>query len=161
MRCPPAPHPPEALNAVALGALTRPPIQAQVRIDLQDVLHTRSAVPWGILNGDHDLRTCAGRIHAGAVLEMGDKGRLEPLLCAVSRLGGAACWLLKPARRPLPRHQMQRGNTIDLILVLPGPHQRTTPLHAQGDVERRDQGKTRFILAQHPALALVGFVFTL
>jgi hypothetical protein len=57
--------------------------------------------------------------------------------------------------------QMQHGNTIDLILVLPGPHQRTTPLHAQGDVERRDQGKTRFILAQHPALALVGFVFTL
>jgi len=132
-----------------------------VRIDLQDVLHTRSAVPWGILNGDHDLRTCAGRIHAGAVLEMGDKGRLEPLLFAVSRLGCAACWLLKQSRRQLPRHQMQRGKTLDLILVIPGPHHRTRPLHAQGDVERRDQGKTRFILAQQHALSLLGFFLTL
>src|SRR5262245_46207242 len=91
---------------------------------------------------------------------MRDKGRLEPLLFAVAGLGFAACWLLQQPRRQLPRHQIERRKTRALILVIPGPHQRTTPLHAQGGVERRNQRKTCFILAQQPALALLGFFLT-
>jgi hypothetical protein len=90
---------------------------------------------------------------------MGAKGRWEPLRFAGSGLGFAACWLLKQPRRQLPCHQMQRCKTLDLIRVLPGPHPRTTPLHAQGGVARRDQGKTRFLLAQQHALSLLGFFF--
>jgi hypothetical protein len=54
---------------------------------------------------------------------------------------------------------MQRCNTRDRSLVLPGPPHRPIPLHAQGGVERRDQGQTRFIWAQQHALSLVGFFF--
>jgi hypothetical protein len=120
-RGPPAPHPPEALPDVALGAITRQPIQAQGRRDRSDVLHPRSAVPGGLLHGEPDLRPGAGRRQAGASLARRDHGRWEPRLGAGAGRGCAGCGRLQPPRRPLSRHPLQRGTTRALLLGIPGP----------------------------------------
>jgi hypothetical protein len=114
---PTAQHPPEALNHVELGTLTRQPVQAQVRIGRQDLLHARPAMPRGVINGDHDLGKRPGWIHASRGPEMGDKGGLEPLLFAVLGLGCAVCWLLQQAGGQLASHEVQRRKTIDQILI--------------------------------------------
>jgi hypothetical protein len=72
-----------------------------------------------------------GRIGPRNILEMRCKGCLEPLLFALTGLRFAARWLFKQAGRELPRHHIERRQTIDLILVIPRPHGGPMPLHAQ------------------------------
>src|SRR5215813_1689041 len=91
---------------------------------------------------------------------MGDKGRLPPLLFPVAGLGFAARRLLEQTRRQLARHEMQRGRTIDLILVVPDAHGGAIPLHAERRVSRWHQRKTRFVLAQQDAPPRLRFFFT-
>jgi hypothetical protein len=52
---------------------------------------------------------------------------------------------------------MQRGKTIDEVLVIPGAHQGPVPLHPQRGTPRGHQRKTRGVLAQQPAGARLGF----
>ena len=51
----------------------------------QDLLHTRTTRPRGIIDRDDDLGIDACRIHTRNLLEMHDKGRLQSLLFTVSR----------------------------------------------------------------------------
>jgi hypothetical protein len=91
---------------------------------------------------------------------MGDKSRLQPLLFAVPGLGFAPRRLLEQTRRQLPRHQIKCRKTIDLILIIPGPHHGPVPLYTEGGVERRDEGKAGFVLAQQHALPFLRFFLT-
>ena len=159
MRGPAAQHAPEAFDDVELRAITRQPGQTQVWMSRSDLLHPRPTMPGGIIDGDHDLRGNAYRIRACNISEVRGKSRLQPQLFALSRPRLAVRWLLEHTRRQLTRHQIERRTTIDLILVIPGAYDGPLPLHAEGGVERRDERKARFILAQQHARPRVRFFF--
>jgi hypothetical protein len=155
-----APHPPQAFHDIALRAITRPAIEAQMRMGRSDLIHSCSAMPGGIIHSAHHLRQRAGRIRARHGPEMGDKGRWQPRLFAGPGLGVAPRRLLEPTRRPLPWHQMECRHTLDLSLILPCPHPGPVPLPTEGGVERRDEGNAGCVLAQQHARPFLGFVFT-
>ena len=48
-------HPPKAFNDVELGAITRQPIEAEMGMGRQDLLHARAAMPRGLIDRDDDL----------------------------------------------------------------------------------------------------------
>ena len=104
-------------------------------------------MPGGIIDRDHDLGLGAGRIRPSDISEMYGKGRLEPLLFTVPGLHLAVRGLVEQPRCPLPRHQIERRKTVDEVLVIPGAHHRAMALDSQGGMERRDQRKTRLVLA--------------
>jgi len=104
-------------------------------------------MPGSIIDRDHNLGIGAGRIRPGNILEMSSKGRLQPLLFTAPGLRLAVGWLLQQARRQLARHEIERGKTVDEVLVIPCAHQGPLALHPQCRAQRRHQRKTRFVLA--------------
>lgn len=94
-----AQHPPEAFNDVELWTITRQPIQAQVRMDRQDLIHTCAAMPGGIVNRDDDLGVHVRRIRPRNIPEMHGKGRLQSLLFTAAGLRLTVGWLVEQARR--------------------------------------------------------------
>ena len=50
-------HPPKAFNDVELGAITRQPIEAEMGMGRQDLLHARAAMPRGLIDRGDDLDT--------------------------------------------------------------------------------------------------------
>lgn len=91
--------PPKAFNNVALGAITRQPIEAQMGMGRQDLLHARAAMPRGIINRDDDLGIHACRIHPRNLLEVHGKGRLQALRFTVPRPRLTVGGLVEQARR--------------------------------------------------------------
>ena len=142
-----AQHPPEAFNDVELGAIARQSIQTQMRIGRQNLLHSCPTMPGRIIDRDDDLDRGAGRIRPGNIPEMHGKSRLEPLLFTAPGLCLAVGGLVEQARRQLSRHQIERGKTVDEVLVIPCPHQGPLALHPQRRAQRRHQRKPRFVLA--------------
>jgi hypothetical protein len=142
-----AQHPPKAFNDVELGAIARQSIQAQMRIGRPNLLYPCPTMPGRILDGDDDLGIEACRVCPGNIPQMHGKGRLEPLLFTPPGLRLAVGGLVKQARRSLPRHQIERGKTVDEVLVIPCPHQGPLALHPQGRAQRRHQRKPCFVLA--------------
>lgn len=88
-------------------------------------------MPGRIIDRDDDLGICTGRIGARDISEVRRKCYLQALWFALTRLRFAACWLLQEARRQLPRHHVERGHTIDLVLVIPRADGGTMALHPQ------------------------------
>ena len=91
-------------------------------------------MPGRIIDRDDDLSISAGRIRPGNISEMHGKGRLEPLLFTAPGLRLAVGWLVEQTRRQLPRHQIERCQTVDEVLVIPCPYQGSLALYPQGDV---------------------------
>lgn len=104
-------------------------------------------MPGGIIDRDHDLGVLPGRIGASDILEVRRKRHLQTLLFALAGLRFAARRLLEQAGRQLAGHDIQRGKTIHLILIIPCPHQGTVPFDSQGGAQCGHQRKTRFVLA--------------
>ena len=88
-------------------------------------------MPGRIINRDDDLGILTRRIGAGDVPEVRRKGHLQALLFALARLHFAARRLLQQAGRQPPRHDVERGHTIDLVLVIPRADDGTMALHPQ------------------------------
>ena len=130
-----------------------------MRMGRYNGLHPRPPMPGGIVNRDDDRGRRGRWIPAGDILEMGGKGALQPLLFAVASLAFVTCWLLQQAGRQLPSPQVERGQTIHLIFVIPRPYHGPVALHAQSGVYRRHQRKTRFILAQQHTRPRLRFFF--
>jgi hypothetical protein len=145
-----APHAPEALNDMQLRARAREPLPAQLRRGRSDRLHPRSTRPRGMVNRAADLGRRGRWRQAGASLERGGQGAWQPRRLAGARREGAAGGRLQQAGGPWAGHQLERGHTIDLLLVLPRPPQGPVALHAQGGGERRPQRTTCCIWAQPP-----------
>lgn len=94
-------------------------------------------MPGRIIDRNDDLSVDTSRIRAGNISEMPDKGRLEPLLFTPPGLRLAMGGLVEQSGRQLPRHQMERGKTVDEVLIIPGPYQGPLALHSQGRAQRR------------------------
>jgi hypothetical protein len=146
-RGPAPPPPPEPLHDIELRTITRQPISVQMGRGRSHVLHTHPTMPRGMIDGEDDVGGDTSRRHVRDILERRHKGRLQPLLFASSPFGFAPCGLLESSRRYLPRHQSERGTTVPLLLVLPGPPQRTMSLAPQGRAQRRHERQARFLLA--------------
>src|SRR5262245_47649136 len=95
----------------------------QVWIDRQDLIHTRSTMPRGIVNCDNDLRVNAHWIRTHNIPKMHDKSHLQPLRFTVPGLCLAVGWLVEQARCSGPRHEIEGCKTIHLVLIIPHPHQ--------------------------------------
>ena len=65
----------------------------------QDLLHTRTTMPRGMIDRDDDLGIDTCRIHPRHLLELHDKGRLQSLLFAGSRPRLPVGGLVEQARR--------------------------------------------------------------
>jgi putative transposase len=91
---------------------------------------------------------------------MHNKSRLQPLLFAVTSARLAVGGLFQQTRRQLARHQIECRKTIDLLLIIPCPDQRTMPLHAQGGAQRRYQWKMTCPLIMCPVDMLVYRILT-
>jgi hypothetical protein len=85
------------------------------------VLHQCALMPGRMIDRDDDLGILTGRIGAGDIPEVRRKRHLQALLFTLACLGFAAGWLLQQARRQLPRRHIERGKTLDLLLVIPRP----------------------------------------
>ena len=112
-----------------------------------DLIHPWPTRPRGVIDCDHALGIGAGRVRPSDLSEMHGKGRLEPRLFPGPGLHLAVSGLVEQPRRQLPCHQIERCQTVDEVLVIPASHQRAMALDPQGGMERRDQRKTRFVLA--------------
>jgi hypothetical protein len=88
-------------------------------------------MPGRIINRDDDLGILTGGIGAGDIPEVRRKRHLQTLLFALAGLHFAARGLLQQVRRQLPRHHIERGKTIDLVLVIPRADGGTMPLHSE------------------------------
>src|SRR5262245_61137181 len=117
-------------------------------------------MPGGVINGDDHLGSDACRIGAGNIPEMPDKGCLESLLFTASRLRLAMGGLVEQPGRQLSRHQIERGKTVDQVLIIPGPYQRPMALHPQGNMEGRYERKPRLILTQQHTRSRLRFFLT-
>jgi len=159
VRRPAAQHPPEALNNVELRAITGQPLQPQMGMSRSHLRQQGSTMPGRMINGDDDCGILTRRIGAGDVPEVRRKGHWQALLLALARLGFATRWLLQQAGRQGPGHHIECRHTIPLILVIPGPHGGTIPLHPKGGPSRRHQRKAGFVLAQQHAGPSLGFFF--
>ena len=104
-------------------------------------------MPRSIIDRDDNLGIGAGRIRPGNIPEMHDKGRLEPLLFTAPGLRFAMGRLVEQARRQLPCHQIERGKTVDELLVIPSPDQGPLALHPQRRAQRWHERQPRFVLA--------------
>jgi len=114
-----------------LRAITRQPFHPQLRIGRSHLLHQGPPMPGGISNRDDDLGRLPGRISPGDIPEVGRKRHVQALLFAQTRLDFPARWLLQQAGGQLPRHDIEGGKTIDLVLVIPRAHGGTIALDAQ------------------------------
>jgi hypothetical protein len=159
VRRPTAQHSPEALNDSARRTLTRPPLHAQLGIGRSHVLHQGPTMPGRSIDRDDDRGIGTGRRGARAISEGRRKCYVPALWFALTRLRWAACWLLQEARRQLPRHRVERGHTIDLVLVLPRTDGGTMALHPQRSPSGRHQGKAGCVLTPQDACAPWGFFF--
>ena len=142
-----AQHPPEAFNDVKLRAIARQAIQAQMRMGRQHLIQPCPTMPGGIIDRDDHLGIGASRIGPCNIPEMPGKGRLEPLLFTAPGLRFAMGRLVEQARRQLPCHQIERGKTVDELLVIPSPDQGPLALHPQRRAQRWHERKPRFVLA--------------
>ena len=102
VRGPAAQPPPEARHDIALRAITRQPFHPQRRLGRAPVLPQGPPMPGRILNREDDRGTLPGRRGPGDIPQGGRTRSVPALLCAQTRLGGAARGLLQQARRPLP-----------------------------------------------------------
>ena len=94
-------------------------------------------MPGRMINRDDDLERLPGRIGAGDIPEMCRKRHWQALLFAQTRLGFAARWLLQQAGGQLPRHHIERGKTVALVLVIPRADGGPIALDAQRGPYRR------------------------
>jgi hypothetical protein len=88
-------------------------------------------MPGRIINSDDHLGILTGRIGAGNVPEGRRKRHLQALLFTLTSLCLAARRLLQQAGGQLPRHHIERGTTIDLILIIPRADGGTIALYTQ------------------------------
>ena len=159
MRGPAAQHPPEALNDIALRTITRQPFHPQLRMGRSHVFHQGPTMPGCMINRDDDCGILPGRIGAGDIPQMLRKRHLQTLLFALTQPRFAARQLLQQAGGQLPRHHVKRGQTIDLILVVPCADGGAMALPAQRGPSRRYQRKAGLILAQEDTRSGLGFFF--
>lgn len=66
------------------------------------------------------------------------------------------CFAGQKPRRQLAGRAVERGEGINLVLVVPGPHLQEVSFDAQRPHHHRDQGKARLVLAQQNALFRIG-----
>ena len=156
---PAAHHPPEAFNEGELRALPRQPLEAQRGMGCPDVSHCRSTLPGRLIDRHDYLGKRPGRRGARHILEMSGTSRLHPLRLALSRLRLAGCGLREQPCRQLPRDQIARRTTIDVLLVIPGPAHGPIPLHATRRGARGDEGQARCVVAQQHARSRLRFFF--
>ena len=112
-----------------------------------------------MINRDDDCGILPGRIGAGDIPQMLRKRHLQTLLFALTQPRFAARQLLQQAGGQLPRHHVKRGQTIDLILVVPCADGGAMALPAQRGPSRRYQRKAGLILAQEDTRSGLGFFF--
>jgi len=88
-------------------------------------------MPGRIIDRDDDLGIYTRRISASNIPQVRGKRHLQALLFVLTSFRFAARWLLQQAGRQLPRHDIERGQTIDLVLVIPCADGGAMALHAQ------------------------------
>ena len=116
-------------------------------------------MPGRMINGDDHLGILTGRIGAGNIPQVCGTRHLQALLFVLTSFRFAARWLLQQAGRQLPRHDIERGTTIDLVLVIPCADGGAMTLHAQRSPSRRHEWKAGLVLTQEHACPGLGFFF--
>jgi hypothetical protein len=160
VRGPTAQYAPEALNDIELRAITRQPFHPQMRMCGSHLLHQGPSMPGRMINRDDDCGILTGRIGVGDIPEVRCKRYVQALLFALPSLRFAARWLLEQVGRQASRHDIERGKTIDLVLVIPRADGGAMALDPQRGPSRRHQGKAGLVLTQQHARPGLGFFFT-
>jgi hypothetical protein len=88
-------------------------------------------MPGRIIDRDDDVGLYTRRISARNILQVRGKRHLQALLFVLTSFRCAARRLLQQAGRQLPRHDIERSHTIDLVLVIPCADDGAMALHAQ------------------------------
>jgi hypothetical protein len=116
-------------------------------------------MPRRLSHGADALGRPTSRIGPGDLPEVGRTRHWPARLCAQTRLGFAARWLLQQAGGPLPRHHMERGKTIALGLVIPCADRRAMALDSQRGPEWWYQWTAGLVWPQQHACSGLGFFF--
>jgi hypothetical protein len=159
VRGPAAQHPPEARNDMQLRTITRPPLQPQLRLCRSPLGHQGPPMPGRSITRDEARGKRPGRRGPGDLPEVGRTRHWPARLWAQPRLDCAARGLLQQAGGPLPRHHLEGGTTLDLVLVLPRAAGAAMALDAPRGPSRGHQGKAGRVLTPPHARPGLGLFF--